>query len=519
MQLDKIAIALRPRNAWRAIDLGFRMAATWARALWPPWLVLILPCALALTLALPDHPLLVAMILWWLKPLWDRVLLHVLARATFGATPGIVDTLLAWREILSPDLFAQLSWRRLDPARAFHLPVAQLERQRGAAARRRRRLLRQRSGTHAAALTLVTVNLEMVVYVGLSTLGAFLDTGVQLFPQAAVEAFGELDAKWWTASDTLLWLLAILVIEPFYVAAGFALYLNRRIELEGWDLELALRRIGSGAVPTASRPMLAWPLAGLLFGLAGVIPDAAHAQAEPVDQAPPTLEAEVLVVGQTPTATAENPGWTPQATPARAAAHAILADEVFGGSRERMRWRPIGEADQARRPPGGSWLGEVFAFVADGIRILAWLGLAALIVAVVLAVVRRLGPSALPERRAAPPPPTRFGLRIDPASLPDDVAAAARAALAEGRAREALSLLYRGVLSQLVHRLGVAVPRGATEAEVAHLAERVAPVLGGFLAELLPAWSAAAYAGRTPAAAQIAALCERYPAPGAVEAR
>lgn len=517
MQLDKVAIALRPRSAWTAIDLGFRMAATWARALWLPWLVLILPFALALTLALPGHPLLVAMIVWWLKPLWDRVLLHVLARATFGATPGVVDTLLAWREILSPDLFAQLSWRRFDPARAFHLPVAQLERQRGAAAGRRRRLLRQRSGTHAAALTLVAVNLEMVVYVGLATIGAFLDTGVQLFPQAAVEAFGEIDAEWWTGTDTLLWLLAILVIEPFYVAAGFALYLNRRIELEGWDLELALRRIGSGTAPAASRPMLAWLLAGLLAGLAGVTPDAGHAQAEQAEKAPPTLEAEVLVVGKATTGTADEPGWTPQATPARAAAEAILADEAFGGSRERMRWRPISEDDQSgRRPPGGSWLGEVFGFIAEGIRILAWLGLAALIVAVVLAVVRRLGPSALPGRPATPPPPTLFGLRIDPASLPADVAAAARAALAEGRAREALSLLYRGVLSQLVHRPGVAVPRGATEAEVGRLAARVEPVLGGFLAELLPAWSDAAYAGRTPAAAQIAALCERYPAPGAV---
>ncbi len=513
MQLDKVAITLRPRSAWTAIDLGFRMAATWARALWLPWLVLILPLALALTLALPTHPLVVALILWWLKPLWDRVLLHVLARATFGATPGIIDTLLAWREILSPDLFAQLSWRRLDPARAFHLPVAQLERQSGADAGRRRRLLRQRSGTHAAALTLVAVNLEMVVYTGLATIGAFLDTGVQLFPQAAVDAFGEFDAEWWTATDTLLWLLAILVIEPFYVAAGFALYLNRRIELEGWDLELALRRIGSGTSAAGRQPMLAWLLAALLVGLAGGMPDAAHAQPEQPGESPPTVEAEVLVVGKPGDEAAHSPGWTPQATPARAAAEAILADPAFGGSRERMRWRPIGDADKdGRRPPGGSWLGEVFGFLAEGIRILAWLGLAALIVAVVLALVRRLGPSPLPERRAAPPPPTLFGLRIDPASLPDDVAAAARAALAEGRAREALSLLYRGVLSQLVHRLAVVVPRGATESEVGRLAARTEPVLGSFLGDLLPAWSAAAYAGRVPEAAQIAALCERYPA-------
>ena len=32
-------------------------------------------------------------------------------------------------------------------------------------------------------------------------------------------------------------------IEPFYVGAGFGLYLNRRTQLEAWDLEIAFRRM------------------------------------------------------------------------------------------------------------------------------------------------------------------------------------------------------------------------------------------------------------------------------------
>ena len=31
-------------------------------------------------------------------------------------------------------------------------------------------------------------------------------------------------------------------LEPFYVAAGFAMYLNRRAQLEAWDVEQELRR-------------------------------------------------------------------------------------------------------------------------------------------------------------------------------------------------------------------------------------------------------------------------------------
>jgi hypothetical protein len=34
----------------------------------------------------------------------------------------------------------------------------------------------------------------------------------------------------------------VAFLEPFYVAAGFAMYLNRRAELEAWDVEQELRR-------------------------------------------------------------------------------------------------------------------------------------------------------------------------------------------------------------------------------------------------------------------------------------
>ena len=36
--------------------------------------------------------------------------------------------------------------------------------------------------------------------------------------------------------------LAVLFLEPYYVAAGFAMYLNRRAELEAWDIEQEFRR-------------------------------------------------------------------------------------------------------------------------------------------------------------------------------------------------------------------------------------------------------------------------------------
>jgi len=36
--------------------------------------------------------------------------------------------------------------------------------------------------------------------------------------------------------------IAVFFVEPFYVAAGFAMYLNRRADLEAWDIEQEFRR-------------------------------------------------------------------------------------------------------------------------------------------------------------------------------------------------------------------------------------------------------------------------------------
>jgi hypothetical protein len=35
--------------------------------------------------------------------------------------------------------------------------------------------------------------------------------------------------------------VAVAFLEPFYVAAGFGMYVNRRVELEAWDIEQEFR--------------------------------------------------------------------------------------------------------------------------------------------------------------------------------------------------------------------------------------------------------------------------------------
>src|SRR6266566_4277444 len=172
MQLDKLAVALRPRSGWEAVDLGVRMGQAWARALWGAWLPLYLALTSAIAVGVGyalESPAWAALVIWWLKPLYDRLALHVLAHAVFGELPDWYATLralprLLWRTGLLPALALRpLAWLRLNVMRSFVLPVTQLEGLSGKPARERRRLLARQAGGTASWLTFVMSNFEMIL--------------------------------------------------------------------------------------------------------------------------------------------------------------------------------------------------------------------------------------------------------------------------------------------------------------------------------------------------------------------
>ena len=527
MQLEQIAIALRPRHGWEAIDLGFRMAAHWARALWTVWFALFVPIGLALAFALREFPWLAALILWWCKPVFDRFLLHVLSRSVFGRTPSLSESLSAWREILQPGLAVSLITRLWNFKRSFTLPVQQLERQQGAAARQRRRLLSQRTGGFATWLTLVCVHLEGVAMIGIYATSSLFATDVQLAPQADAASTGfehwVTVNEWWTFSDTLIYIAAISLIEPFYVAAGFALYLNRRVLLEGWDVEVAMRRLAQRqreAKATGLRIAgLCIPL--LMLGCFALQPALATAQsvdADAVVQAQSTVEVDAdepnqaMLKADRSGSSGTRQSYKALDTQAQRTAQTVILDPVFGSRRTQERWRAIANWDPESkvRKSSSGWFGKLFVLLAEVFRVLAWVGLALLVVMMAWLIAKRIGAS--PENRAALPAPlTLFGLAINPASLPADIPAAARAALAAGQMREALSLLYRGALSYLLHTRGVRIGRGATENDVLRIARAALPeITGRYFEQLLPIWIASAYSARLPSIAAVENLCAGY---------
>ena len=68
MELDNIAVTVRPRTPWEAIDLGFVMARAWFLPLCLLWLMMALPVYLLAVLAFSEQPFWAILIVWWCKP-------------------------------------------------------------------------------------------------------------------------------------------------------------------------------------------------------------------------------------------------------------------------------------------------------------------------------------------------------------------------------------------------------------------------------------------------------------------
>ncbi|MGB5737289.1 MAG: hypothetical protein WBM40_22920 [Thiohalocapsa sp.] len=238
MDLDHLSAAIRPRNPWESIDLGFALARHWFLTLWTLWWMTVLPIGGLLLLVLYTHLDLWLLIIWWLKPLYESLLLFWLSRALFGDAETIGRTARQIGAAFPPRLWPQLLWRRLGSARSFTMPVTLLERLSGRHRGERLRVLR--TGASAASwLTIICVHLETLLWFSALLLIAFMIP--DQLPEMDLRAAIFDDDSWLYWLGTLCTLAAMSVIAPFYVAAGFALYLGRRTELEAWDLELRFR--------------------------------------------------------------------------------------------------------------------------------------------------------------------------------------------------------------------------------------------------------------------------------------
>ena len=248
MRPDALAVEIRTRTHWEALDLGLALVQTYWRNLYAAWFVVVLPVfllALALTYLSSDY-VYGTLLLWWLKPFYDRALLHVLSHAVFGETINWRGLLRALPGLLRhSSLFRALTLGRFTPRRSFRLPIWQLE---GVTGQTRYRRLNALKGNGAFSLLFACSAFEMILLFGM--LGLLFIMLPSEFIPSQLDAFSDLFTTdeaplWFAVIYSLAYLIAISVIEPFFVAAGFTLYLNRRTELEGWDIELGFRTLAA----------------------------------------------------------------------------------------------------------------------------------------------------------------------------------------------------------------------------------------------------------------------------------
>ncbi len=472
MRIDDLSVTLRARNPWESFDLGLALARRTGADLLLAFALPYGAFAILVNLAAWGYPTLAMLIVWWMKPLFDRVALHVLSQSVFGETPTWRNTLAHWRAIPRTGLAYSLTFGRFDFARSFHLPVMQLEGQTGAARRERCALLDRKARSHAVWLSVVVIHFIYVLIFGLDGLiKLFAPVGAQVgLGLGAYFGIGSTEPA--LASQYLfnaIFAIAECLLEPLYVAAGFSLYLSRRTALEGWDLEVAFKRLA------ARHAALARTATMLLLCLAIVGAPGQDAKAQ--EAAAPSAE--------------------------KTAIDSILAAEDFRQHENRLVWRKknTDEADGAPGPkPDMAFWMKVARTVAEVLRVIAWIVAVALIGWLLYFISQRLGWfKGLITRRSAFRPDMLFGMDLRPESLAADIPAAARAMLAAGDLRGTLSLLYRGALRSLVHEREVEVREGDTEADCVR---RVDSALPGAPAEyfrrLVHAWARLAYGRQGP---------------------
>jgi hypothetical protein len=213
---------------------------------------------------------------------------------------------------------------------------------------------------------------------------------------------------------------------------------------------------------------------------------------------------------------------TPQARAAAvaAAASALRADpDLWGRHKTRtLKWKDDDERKPEKKKPEDDaslwkWLGDFGRFMSDTSRLLVY-GLAIVLVALLAVGLRDLVQlRTLARRRAAAAGAVSHvrDLDVRPESLPDDVGAAAWALWQAGQVPAALSLLYRGALSRLIHRFAVPIGAATTEGECLELSRGiVGDVAQRYLTQLVRAREANTYGGRTLSAAMGEALCTGF---------
>jgi len=480
VQLDKITLTLRPRSAWESIDLGFRLARLHWQAMYLAWCAFFIPCFI-IVLMLPISLWWQLFILWWFKPLYDYAMLYILSYKIFDEHIGLKSLYTTALPIFIKNrLFYMLTLGRFDFARSFTLPIWLLERVHGQAAQQRKKILHYNHVNYAIGLTLICLFLQQVL--PLSLIPAF-----SLFQLEQLQWFNQLSLSF-AQHETLVNFLKLLLIttawsciEPFYVGAGFTLYLNRRTVLEAWDIELVFKKMNLRLHHTVL--LVTTLLCSVLF----LTPATLHADTLPPQQAQYAIEE-------------------------------VLKEEVFNREKKQNIWQKRTQEkarDNATKQFNSLFsfwntIGDILSFFAASTEFLIKAGL--VFALILLLIYFRPQRVVLPNLNRIHSTTEQEWALHTTETYPKDITKAVLKLWQQQQAYAALSLLYRATLLILKKRDGVNIATSHTEEECLQRvqAAKLDSKLHHYFQQLVKTWMYLAYAQRLPTQTEMQQLCDTW---------
>ena len=150
-------------------------------------------------------------------------------------------------------------------------------------------------------------------------------------------------------------------------------------------------------------------------------------------------------------------------------------------------------------------------WLAQSARVLVWVTVAlltGLLVVFVLRLIKERSPSMGPARKIIPTHVQDLDIR--PESLPDNIGSAARGLWDSGDHRAALSLLYRGLLSRLVHVHNIPIRDSSTEGDCVTLAVAQVPDRSDYVGRVVKVWQRLGYGHEPVESAAVYGLCSEF---------
>ncbi len=469
MRLDTVTAEIRPRSDWEAVDLGFAMVRrSFWRCVTVWWMAVSIPALIAAVL-LWDHPLVFMVLFWWWKPAGSRMVLFELSRRLFGEEPSWRSV---WREIpraWTRRFFYRFLWARFSPWQPVTLAVEDLEGLRGKAYKQRCGQVVRRG--ESVVMWIYFLSDAAAVWIGLGILGMvmmFLPDGQDASWQLALESWDpnfpfELPLLI-TRTVTACVTAAMFLTDIFVIGAGFGIYINNRTWIEGWDVELAFKRLaqrlGKVAVVIISFFMLGLSAHG----------DESRTPAEVIREVKEDKAFTVHTVTERVPKERESPaGWLPVEW-----IEVLMNLVIYGAAAVLLGF--IG------------WMAWKYRHVF---------------------LIQRGG---VAERVIRPAARVVMGLSVSPDTLPEDVPNAAWALWQQGRHHEALGLLYRGSISRVMEMGRVEIHESDTEGDCMRRVDQAGAVVHpDYFRGITGMWIRLAYAGVSPAESEVRALCQQWP--------